>query len=130
MYMPKLRQNAAAGFSFLELIMYILIVGILAGSGALIYQRWVGRARITTTHTNLKLLKSNIDIYYTEKNKYPNSLNDLAKEKLIRKIPKDGWKKDFRYKVTPSAKEPYELYSFGKSGPQGTKEERISVWDI
>lgn len=130
MYLQRLRAHTTAGFSFIEIVMYMLIVGILIGGATFMYQRWFGRARVETTKTNLRLLKTNIDIYHTEQNKYPSSLNDLVKEKLIAKVPQDGWKQDFRYKVTPGAKEPYELYSFGASGPQGTKEDRISAWDI
>lgn len=124
------RNSVTSGFSFIELVMYILIIGILAGGATIGYLTWVNKAKVSTTETNLRVIKNSLDIYHTQESKYPDKLNELVKSKLIQKVPQDGWKQDFRYKVTPGAKQPYELYSFGPNGPQGTKEERINIWDL
>ena len=131
MYVPRLRNHTTAGFSMVELALYILIVGILAAAVLYFFQGIQQRASFSTTKTNLRMLKINIDMYYTDESKYPASLNVLVKAGFMKKgALRDGWGNDFRYKVTTGAKKPYELYSFGPSGPQGTKEERINAWDL
>jgi general secretion pathway protein G len=129
------------GFTFMELIVAILILGLLAGIGVPMYLRWAETARESTTQSNLRLLKNEITKFNIEHGKYPSRLEDLSErpkgeigkkwKPYLDKLPKDGWSQEFYYKVTPGGKNPYELYSYGGSaGPEEPAERRISVWKL
>lgn len=134
-------RTARAGFSFIELVVVILILGLLVGIGAPVYLSFTKTAKENTTKANLKLIKSSIDLYHMENNKYPARLADLAErpkgdagkgwKQYVQKLPADGWKNEFYYKVLPAnSKRPYELYSYGSNGPEGSSsEEHLSAWD-
>lgn len=136
-------QHKQDGFSFMELVIAITILGILASVGYLGYSTFVEGARKTTTETNLKTIKNAVGLFKMQLNAYPSRLNDLVERPkgdigkkwsgqfIEGKIAQDGWGNDFFYKLTPSGKRPYELYSFGSNGPEaGTPEERIDVWSL
>lgn len=135
------KKYAHPGFTFIELVVVILILGLLVGVGVPVYMRFTETAKENTTKANLKLLKSSIDLYHMENNRYPARLNDLAErpkgeagkgwKAYIQKLPVDGWQREFYYKVLPAGgKRPYDLYSYGSNGPESNApEERISAWD-
>lgn len=126
------------GFTFMELVVAILILGLLAGVGVPLYMRFVEQARERTTQSNLGLLKNTITQFNIELGKYPSRLEELVDrpkgeigkkwKQYLEKLPKDGWGNDFYYKVTQGGKKPYQLYSYGSGGPEG--ESQISVWDL
>jgi general secretion pathway protein G len=134
---------ARAGFTFIELIIGIAILIILAATVGPMVMGLVDKAKIATTKTNLKSIKSAIDMFRIG-GKYPAKLRDLVEkprdEALAKKwqkggyleggeVPKDGWGEDFQYKITPNGKNPYELYSYGPDGPGAPDAEKLSVWD-
>lgn len=131
------KNHIRRGFTFIELMVVIVILGLLAGIGVPAYMYWANKAKVSTTKSNLKLLQNTIDLYHLERGKYPAKLSDLTGDAknpgLLRKIPVDSFQggKEFYYKVLPAgSKHPYELYSYGPNGPEGGEpEERISAWD-
>lgn len=135
---PVIKQMKS-GFSLMELMIYIAIVGLLVAVGVPAYVGYQQRARHSTTEQNLRLLKSSINLYQMEQNKYPARLEDLAERpkgdegkkwhQYIERVPQDGWGSEFYYKVTPGGKHPYELYSYGGSSDDDI-EKRIDVWKI
>lgn len=135
---------ARAGFTFIELIIGIAILVILAATVGPMVMGQLEKAKISTTKTNLKSIKSAIDMFRIDIGKYPAKLRDLVEkpreETLAKKwqkggyleggeLPKDGWNEDFQYKVTAGGKNPYELYSYGPQGPGAPDTEKLSVWD-
>jgi general secretion pathway protein G len=134
---------ARAGFTFIELIIGIAILVILAATVGPLVLGQLENAKIATTKTNLKSIKSAIDMFRIT-GKYPVKLRDLVEkprdEALAKKwqkggyleggeVPKDAWGEDFQYKVTAAGKNPYELYSYGPDGAGAPDTERLSVWD-
>jgi general secretion pathway protein G len=85
----KRRKSGTAGFTMLELIVVIAIVMILASVAALNYQHSVWRAREAVLRNDLFTMRSSIDQYTLDKQKAPQSLQDLVSAGYIKSIPKD-----------------------------------------
>ena len=78
-----------AGFTLIELIVVIAIIAILASIAARNYQHSVWRAREAVLRNDLFTLRSSIDQYTLDKQKAPQSLEDLVTAGYIKSIPKD-----------------------------------------
>jgi general secretion pathway protein G len=83
------RHPARPGFTLIEILIVITIIGILITLAQPSYQRAVSAAREATLKENLFVLRDVIDQFYADNGKYPGSLNDLVEKAYIRRIPKD-----------------------------------------
>jgi general secretion pathway protein G len=77
------------GFTLIELLIVITLIVILASVGLPIYRNSVHRAEEATLKENLFRMNDAIDQYYADKNKYPQSLQDLVSDGYLRSIPED-----------------------------------------
>jgi general secretion pathway protein G len=77
------------GFTLIELITVVAIVGILAGIAVPQYKIAILQAKESVLRQDLFLFRDAIDQYYIDKGKYPASLDALAEEGYLRKIPVD-----------------------------------------
>ncbi|HSD51774.1 MAG TPA: prepilin-type N-terminal cleavage/methylation domain-containing protein [Candidatus Methylomirabilis sp.] len=78
-----------AGFTLIEILIVITIIGILITLAQPSYNRAVTSAKEATLKENLFILRDAIDQYYADNAKYPLALSDLAEKKYIRRVPKD-----------------------------------------
>jgi general secretion pathway protein G len=83
---PASRQS---GFTLLELIIVIAIIGILATIAMPALRNVPIRAKESVLKNNLHTLRDMIDQYYGDKGKYPTALDDLVSEKYVRALPVD-----------------------------------------
>jgi len=81
--------GSPSGFTLIELMIVITIIGILITLAQPSYNRAVTAAKEATLKENLFILRDAIDQYYADNAKYPPSLTDLAEKKYIRRVPKD-----------------------------------------
>ncbi len=99
------------GFTLIELIVVVTIIGILAGL-ALTNVRWAQqKAREAALRHDLFELRKGIDDYYADKQKYPENLEALKAAHYLRSIPKDpitnaaDWKEE-AVQVDPTGSDP------------------------
>jgi len=82
-------NRARRGFTFVELMVVITIIVILVTMAIPIYQKSITRAKESVLHNNLFTLRTVIDNYTYDKEKAPQSLQDLVSEGYLRQIPVD-----------------------------------------
>ena len=83
------RARAADGFTLIEVLVVVTLVVLLASLGMVQYANSVQRAREAVLKEDLFRMRDAIDQYHADKNKYPQSLQDLVSEKYLREVPVD-----------------------------------------
>ncbi|MEM8933785.1 MAG: prepilin-type N-terminal cleavage/methylation domain-containing protein [Acidobacteriota bacterium] len=83
------RQRAGRGFSLLELIVVVSIMGILAAVAMPNLIQTPQRAKEAVLKTNLRTLRQVIDQYYGDKGSYPPTLDVLVEDGYLRDVPVD-----------------------------------------
>lgn len=77
------------GFTLIELIVVLAIVGLLAGLAAPRYLRSVDEARETTLRSNLAVMRQAIDQFAADRGRWPETLDELAQARYLRHLPED-----------------------------------------
>src|SRR5437763_12595629 len=83
------RTAARRGFTFVELMVTVTIIVILISMAIPIYNRSIIRAKESVLMNNLSTLRQCIDNYTYDKQKAPQTLQELVSEGYLQKIPID-----------------------------------------
>jgi general secretion pathway protein G len=89
----------ARGFTLLEMMIVIIIIIILMAIAIPNYNRTVIQARESVLRSNLSTLRSVISQYTLDKQKAPQSLDDLVQAGYLRQIPVDPVTKETNWEV-------------------------------
>ncbi len=82
-------QDRASGFTLIELMVVMLIIAILASIAIPAYVSSIKAAHEAVLKEDLHVMRDAIDAYTNDKNKAPQSLDDLVSAGYLRAIPKD-----------------------------------------
>lgn len=131
------RRNA--GFTLIELMIVLFILGLLA---ALVVPRLMGRvgkAKQKSAQAQIHLLGTALDLFHLDVGRYPTdeeglkalmenpgSLPGWGGPYLDKAVPKDPWGRDYHYKC-PGEHGPYDLFSLGADGAQGGEGENQDI---
>lgn len=85
----QIQSGAEQGFTLLELIIVIAVIGILAAIAMPALKNVPTRANEAVLKTNLHTMRDVIDQHYGDKGKYPTSLEQLVEAGYLKKIPID-----------------------------------------
>ncbi len=116
----KSMRAARRGFTLLEMMLVVLIMGILGGVAVFGAKGVLNASRVNRTVADLRTIKSNVELYNGRFGEYPPTLQALTvgTMPLMDKIPKDAWLHEYIY-IYPGTSgdpnKPYDLYSQGKS---------------
>ena len=125
--MKGLQKN---GFTMIELLVVLIILGLLAGLVAPKFLGKVDTSKVKTAETQVKMLKMALQTYRLDVGSYPENLQDLqtaptSAEKywagpyLEESIPLDPWNTPYNYKKDSTAPQGFVLYSFGADAQEG-----------
>lgn len=118
------------GFTMIELLVVLVILGLLAGLVGPQFFGKVDSSKVRTAETQIKMLKMALQTYRLDVGSYPTSLEALsiapAADKnywdgpyLEEDLPLDPWNNPYNYKKDGSAPQGFYLYSYGADGQSG-----------
>lgn len=137
------RTDAQAGFSLIELLVVLAILGLLIGLVAPPIIHYFGRAKTDVAKVQIHELESALDLYRLDLGRYPTQSEGL--QALVAKpagldrwqgpylkqtaVPFDPWGHAYHYRV-PGEHGDYDLYSLGADdAPGGTGENQdVTNW--
>lgn len=128
-----------SGFTLLELLVVMVIIGLLAGYVGPKYFAQIGKSEIKTAKAQIDALGKALDQYRLDTGRYPTTEQGLAALNappgnepkwqgpyLQKAVPNDPWGKPYLYK-SPGEHGEYDLWSYGKDGQAGGNEEYADV---
>jgi general secretion pathway protein G len=139
----KEKPHRQAGFTLIELMIVLFILGLLAALVAPRLMGRVGKAKQKTAQAQIQMLATALDLYHLDVGRYPTeeeglkslyakpeSLSGWSGPYMDKAVPKDPWGRDYVYKC-PGEHGPYDLYSLGADGQPGGDGENadISNWE-
>ncbi|BBM81756.1 type II secretion system major pseudopilin GspG [Candidatus Uabimicrobium amorphum] len=127
--MRKTRHTRSQGFSLVEIMVVVVIIGLLAGVVGAGVVRYLKDARITAAKTQMKEFGNVLKLYKMKKGSYPKTLEKLtvpnkSGDTFIDSIPVDPWGNEYEYK---KRKGKFEITSFGADGRDGGEGESADI---
>lgn len=125
-------SSGEAGFTLVEMLVVLVIIGLLVGLVAPKVFNQLSDARVKTARIQIQNLASGLDMFYLDLGRYPTSAEGLSA--LYRKpasgkgwngpylrgndVPADPWNGAYIYR-SPGQGRPYEITSLGSDGSEG-----------
>ena len=132
-------MNKHKGFTLLELLVVIVIIGLLAGYVAPRYFSQVGKSEIQVAKAQIEALEKALDQFRLDTKRYPTAEEGLdvlvAKPSnvagwsgpyLKKAVPNDPWGRPYLYRV-PGERNEFEIVSFGRDGKSGGSGEDADI---
>ena len=133
------KQQGSEGFTLLELLVVMVIIGLLAGYVGPKYFAQIGKSETKTARTQIDALSKALDQYRLDTGHYPSTEQGLAALNaapsdeakwqgpyLQKAVPDDPWGRSYLYQY-PGEHGEYDIWSLGKDGRAGGKDEAADV---
>lgn len=124
------RKHQEDGFSLVELMVVIVIIGLLATIVIINVMPAADRAAMTKARADIATLEQGIEMYRLDNLVYPPAaagLNALVAGRYVRRLPDDPWGNPYRYSVPGEGDAPFRVFSLGADGRDGGEEENADI---
>ena len=135
----RLRLRRGAGFTLLELLVVMVIIGLLAGYVGPKYFSQIGKSEVKVARAQIDALEKALDQYRLDTGHYPPMEQGLAAlvtrpsneakwdgPYLKKNVPTDPWGNPYVYRI-PGEHGEFDLLSYGKDGQAGGSGEGADV---
>lgn len=132
-------RRAEQGFTLLEVLIVVIILGLLAALVTPKLFGTLGKAKSQVAKTQIELVAGALDRYRLDVGNYPATADGLAAlierpagavgwagPYLKKGVPKDPWDNDYQY-ASPGQHGDYDLYSLGRDKAEGGEDEDADV---
>ncbi len=136
------KKHLKYGFTMVELMAMLIIIGLLATLVVTKVTSKIDQARITTTKANLKILSSAVNQFKMDTGRFPTE--DLGLLELLEmpndvmnwepggylettELPLDGWGMEYKYEMYPESGKQFVIRSFGPDKEEGTEDDLLST---
>ena len=132
-------KKYATGFTLLELLVVMVIIGLLAGYVAPKYMSQVGKSEVKAAKAQIDALEKSLDQYRLDTGHYPSQQQGLSAlvskpadepkwdgPYLKKDIPLDPWGRPYIFKM-PGDHSEFDLLSLGKDGQSGGSGENADI---
>lgn len=122
----EVATKSQRGMTLLEIMVVIAIIGLLGTAVTFGVMGFLERGKVKTAREQLKTIGNVLDMYYTDTDEYPDSLEELTRgsRPMLKKSQlKDPWGRLINYQKGGGEGQPYVLYI---TSPDG---EKISLED-
>ncbi|OGW38435.1 MAG: type II secretion system protein GspG [Nitrospirae bacterium RBG_13_39_12] len=130
------------GFTLIELIVVMVIIGILASIVYVKFTGKIGTSKHNAAKAQIEIFDQALELYRLDIGKYPTTsegLNALVVDPgiegwsgpyLKKAVPNDPWKRPYNYQ-SPGSHGDYDLFSYGADGSSGGdgESEDINSWE-
>lgn len=130
--LARLRRSAEAGFTLVEMLVVITIIGLIMALVAPRVLNYLGESKAKAAKIQIESLSSALDLFYLDAGRYPTSSEGLAA--LVQKpgsipnwngpylkgglVPADPWGNVYLYRG-PGEHGPFDIISYGADGQEG-----------
>jgi len=122
-------QNKERGFSLLEIMVVLIIIGVMASIVAPRFIERADEAKVDSTKVQMKNIEQALKLYRLQHGKYPTSSEGLkvlthagkGGKRYMDTLPKDAWGFDFIY-LSPGVHGDVDILSYGADGKSGGSE--------
>ena len=134
-------RRSQAGFTLIEMMVVIVIIGIIAGLAIVQLSGRADRAKVEATKAMISQVSQAVDFFKLDHNRYPLRLEELvtqpsdidprkwAQGGYLKKYPKDAWDREFRFQVPGTKGQPFDVVSFGEDGREGGELYGEDLWN-
>ena len=125
MFKTDRKKHRQRGFTLVEILIVVLIIGLLASFVAPNLIGRYERSREEIAKAQVEMLSSGVVSFKLDLGRYPTGLDELLKSTdpkwrgpylSKQELPKDPWGQDYQYK-SPGDHGPFDLYSLGPTAP-------------
>jgi general secretion pathway protein G len=136
-----MKTRRAAGFTLIEMMVVIVIIGILAAVLVTQISGRADKAKVEATKAMIAQVSQALDMYKLEFNRYPARLDDLLMPPpdidpkkwppggFLKRSPRDGWDREFIYRVPGTKGQPFDVISLGEDMREGGEGYAEDLWN-
>ena len=128
------RKKREDGFTLVELMVVIVIIGLLATVVIVNVMPATDKAAVTKARADIATLEQGVEMYRLNRMRYPETgagLQAVVDDGFVKRLPKDPWGNPYKYAAPGRDGRDFDIYSLGADGREGGEGQDADIgnWD-